>query len=354
MKSIYLMAFILLLTVLLLLLGLSVFSQPPQAFKYQAVVRDGNGNIISGQSVNLRISIHNETPVGTILYQEMFSETTNQFGLVSLNIGMGSPVIGTFNTIDWRFDSKFIEVEIGEGADYYSLGTSELFSVPYALYSDRSADGYWELFNSNIYYNSGNVGIRTTSPNADLHVADRIMVGEDPAYSTVYGELYHYGGGTGFVINAHAGGGSWADLYFQTNGNTKMFIESSGNVGIGTTDLATGYKLSVDGKVACEEVLVEYSEGWPDYVFSPDYDLLSLKDLEDQINKNNHLPGIPSALEIEKNGLQLAEMQKLILQKVEELTLYTIEQGKHIKDLQNEVNFLKKENTALKKTIQLK
>jgi len=321
---------------------LSVFCQPPNAFKYQAVVRDGDGNIISSQSVDLRISIHNETPVGAILYQETFSETTNQFGLVSLNIGMGSPpFIGTFNSIDWRFDSKFIEVEIGDGADYYSLGTSELFSVPYAMFSDRSADGYWELFNSNIYYNSGNVGIRTTTPNADLHVADRIRVGEDPTYSTVYGELYHNGGGTGFVINAHAGGGSWADLYFQTNGTTKMFIESSGSVGIGTTDLAAGYKLSVDGKVACEEVLVEYSEGWPDYVFSPDYDLLNLNDLEDQIKKNNHLPGIPSAGEIEENGIHLAEMQKRLLQKVEELTLYTIKQDKQIKALQNELESLK-------------
>ncbi len=344
-----------LITISLLILAItsSVFCQPPNAFKYQAVVRDGTGEIISNQSVNLRISIHNETPTGTILYQETFSETTNQFGLVSLNIGMGSPpFIGTFNSIDWRFDSKFIEVEIGDGADYYSLGTSELFSVPYALFSDRSSDGYWNLFNSNIYYNSGNVGIRTSTPDADLHVADRIRVGEDPAYSTVYGELYHNGGGTGFIINAHAGGGSWADMYFQTNGSTKMFIESNGNIGIGTTDLAAGYKLSVDGKVACEEVLVEYSEGWPDYVFSPDYDLLNLNDLEDQIRKNNHLPGIPSASEIEEKGLQLAEMQKLLLQKVEELTLYTIEQGKLIDELQKELKTLKDENQDIRKVLQ--
>ncbi|MCD4683827.1 MAG: hypothetical protein K8R86_11140, partial [Bacteroidales bacterium] len=141
---------------------------------------------------------------------------------------------------------------------------------------------------------------------------------------------------------------------FQTNGTTKMFIESAGNVGIGTTTLASGYKLSVDGKVACEEVFVEYSGNWPDYVFSPEYNLLNLNELEDHIKKNNHLPGIPSAEEIEESGFHLAEMQKLVLQKVEELTLYTIEQGKLINDLQNEVNLLKKENTELKRTIQLK
>ena len=343
-----------------LLIGLIIsgymVAQPPQAFKYQAVVRDAAGEIMSNQSVYIRINIHNEIPEGIIIYQELFSTTTNQFGLVNLEIGLGTPVIGSFQDILWAYDTKYIEVELSfdGGVDYYSLGTNELLSVPYALYSGRSADSYWGLYNGCIYFNSGNVGIGTSNPLEKLHVADHIRIGEDPSYPTVYGELYHEGGGTGFKINANAGGGSWADIYFQTNGTTKMFIESSGNVGIGTTDLATGYKLSVDGKVACEEVFVEYSGNWPDYVFSPEYNLLNLNELENHINENNHLPGIPSAVEIEENGFHLAEMQKLVLQKVEELTLYTIEQGKLINNLQNEINFLKKENKELKRIIQLK
>jgi hypothetical protein len=95
--------------------------------------------------------------------------------------------------------------------------------------------------------NAGNVGIGTTSPDDDLHVANHIRVGEDPGYPHVYGELKHDGGGNGFIINANAGGG-WADIHFQTNGTTRMFLESDGTLIIGgTTKLAShsSYQLQV-------------------------------------------------------------------------------------------------------------
>lgn len=226
-----------------LLISASVFCQPPQAFKYQAVIRDATGEILSEQAVDIRISIRNETPSGTVVYQETFSETTNQFGLVNLNIGLGSPLIGIFMNIDWRNDSKFIEVEIDNGDGYTSLGISELFSVPYSLYSGSSTDSYWGLYNSSVYYNSGNVGIGTSNPDVVLHVEDRIRVGKIPPNFVEYGELIHEGNGTGFRINAHAGGGGWADMLFQTNGTTKMFLESSGRFGIGTTNPWAGLHL---------------------------------------------------------------------------------------------------------------
>ena len=92
--------------------------------------------------------------------------------LVNLNIGLGSPVIGTFDSINWKADAKFIELEIYNpgSVGYVSLGTSELFSVPYALYADGSADGCWGLNNSNIYYNSGNVEIGTTCPGEKIEM----------------------------------------------------------------------------------------------------------------------------------------------------------------------------------------
>nr|NQU91755.1 hypothetical protein [Bacteroidota bacterium] len=109
-----------------------------------------------------------------------------------------------------------------------------------------------------IVKNNGRVGIGTSTPDAVLHVEDRIRVGEDPSYSTVYGELFHEGGGTGFKINAHAGGGSWGDLHLQTNGSTKMFIESDGQVGIGTESPIRRLDVLASGS---EDAIKGYSPG---------------------------------------------------------------------------------------------
>ena len=150
------------------------------------------------------------------------------------------------------------------------------------------------------------------------------------------GWLFYYGSGDYLRFSCDAGG--WAN---------HLVIHPTGELGIGTATTKAGYKLSVDGKVACEEVLVENSTNWPDHVFSDGYELMSLNQLEESIEKNNHLPGVPSATEVVENGFSLGEMQKIVLEKVEELTLYTIKQGKQIEEL-------KRENEELRKLIKNK
>jgi len=110
---------------------------------------------------------------------------------------------------------------------------------------------------------------------------------------------------------------------------------------VGTSTHATGYTLSVDGKIACEEVLVKDAGSWPDYVFHSDYKLMSINELEIEISNNGHLPGIPSAKEVEETGQQLGEMQKKLLEKIEELTLYIIQQENRIENLEAEILILK-------------
>jgi hypothetical protein len=144
------------------------------------------------------------------------------------------------------------------------------------------------------------------------------------------------GAGANYAIYGQSYGGTanWAG-YFM--GSTYV----SSDLRIGTTTQATGYSLSVNGKIACTEVLVQNLSSWPDYVFHKDYNLTSLPDLEKQINESNHLPGIPSAKEAEENGVSLGEMQKKLLEKIEELTLHLINQNKQIESMQAEINTLK-------------
>ena len=125
---------------------------------------------------------------------------------------------------------------------------------------------------------------------------------------------------------------------------------STGNVGIGTTD-TKGYKLGVNGKIAAIEVKVALYSSWPDYVFEDSYKLPSLQEVAHHIETKGHLENIPSAAEVVENGIQLGEMNAKLLQKIEELTLYMIEQNNKTEKLIQEVKTLKEKNIVLEKKI---
>jgi len=118
-------------------------------------------------------------------------------------------------------------------------------------------------------------------------------------------------------------------------------ILTDSNIGIGTssfTDGADTYRLSVKGKVRAEEIKVYNT--WADYVFAKDYKLKTLPEVETYINENKHLPNVPSAKEITAKGLELGEMAKIQQEKIEELTLYLIQQNKEIEELKKQMKFL--------------
>jgi hypothetical protein len=124
---------------------------------------------------------------------------------------------------------------------------------------------------------------------------------------------------------------------FEDGLNTKVITIQGGRVGIGIPDgmnIPTSHKLYVTGGISAEEVKVKLKENWSDYVFEPHYKLLTLPELESFIITNRHLPEIPPAAEVEKNGINLGEMNALLLKKIEELTLYIIEQEKRIKAIE--------------------
>jgi hypothetical protein len=125
---------------------------------------------------------------------------------------------------------------------------------------------------------------------------------------------------------------------FKCNGLTRMYITSLGNVGIGTTN-TSGYKLSVNGNIRAKDMTVYVS--WADYVFASDYKLKSIDEVESFIKENKHLPDVPSETEVLENGINVGEMNKILLQKIEELTLYMIELKKENVSIQAQLKELK-------------
>ena len=131
----------LLFTTFLALVSLAIFSQSPDKINYQSIVRDLAGNVIQNQPIGLRMSILSDSINGTTVYQETFQPTTNNFGLVNIKIGEGTPVISTMSSVDWSNGPFFLEsaVDVTGGTNYIVVSTSQFMSVPYALYAKESS-----------------------------------------------------------------------------------------------------------------------------------------------------------------------------------------------------------------------
>jgi hypothetical protein len=257
----------------------------------------------------------------------------------------------------------------GKAVGNYSLGwynDSWQGGAPSSYYSGYGGIKFFTQANPRMSIDYwGNVGVGTTYPQAKFEVGSFL---ENGGLGTIFGRLQEgHTSGTGTFlgvrgyetqptgaksfalehsfygevnnsINFHRGGGTTGGfISFNTDNNVeKLRINSNGNVGIGTTN--PDAKLAVKGTVHAEEVKVDLQVPGPDYVFEPTYQLPSLTEIENYIKANKHLPEVPSAKEMETNGINLSEMNMLLLKKVEELTLHLIEANKKIEYLTKRID----------------
>lgn len=224
------------------------------------------------------------------------------------------------------------------------------------IYFERNAGAVWLAgltsdANASFFFNNGygggnvmtlspdgKVGIGTANPlfSLDIHgFGTRIINGNGNAAQL---NLFQTNGGRDWALvswGSAAGGGSLSNkfsIYDNTVGTHRLTLDGAGNVGIGTT--APSHKLAVNGAVRAKEVIVD--SGWSDYVFAADYRLAPLSEVEAHIRAKKHLPGIPSAAEVEAQGVSVGEMQSKLLAKIEELTLHLISQEKRLSQIEAE------------------
>ena len=366
-------------------------AQVPKKINYQGMLTTGTPPVPVTGTQTMIFSLYDVASGGAALWTETRSVTLDSAGRYSVDLGAVNPIN--------LAQAKPYWLGVKVGTDPEMTPRKELTSAMYALFLDG------------ITVKNGSVGIGTMTPNSKLDVTTTgengirlnttntsFAVYEDvnsPSWirfrpykglgfmfsnngdtpSVVISESGNVGIGTVkprknlsiqagtptiLLVNKDTGHGvnfeyredveqlriNYNKQYGDEHRYTWMVYDvATANVGIGTTKPT--HKLSVNGTIRAKEIIVDNNADWPDFVFDKDHQLMPLSAVEQHIAAEKHLPGIPSAQEVEQNGVSLGDMQAKQLQKIEELTLYMLEMDKKVTALQQENESLKAKVSTL-------
>jgi len=275
------------------------------------------------------------------------------FGILGSANGTAGSRYGIYGTANGATTNYGVAGIVVGGAGSYGVYGQCTNVAGYAGYFQGRGHFTEDLRADKSMYVDDNLGIGTLTPVAKLN----IIGGVDASLNT--NGFIQLGSTSSWnlllddneILARNNGAGN--DLFIQNDGgNVLMCASELGGVGIGLTagsSLANGYIFCVDGKIIAEEMRIQNSNNWPDYVFEKEYQLMPLEELKASIATHKHLPDIPSATEVEQNGILVGDMQKKMMEKIEELTLYVIDLNEANKKLHAEVALLKKETEVKNK-----
>ncbi|MBN2668977.1 MAG: hypothetical protein JXR60_07095, partial [Bacteroidales bacterium] len=281
-------------------------------------------NIGNGYGGNTRLWFNSATG-GSMVFGPRSGGSANRLANIRFRseVTQTEGVLRVFSTAgNWANPSILSKNSSQDNAGLVIESSTARWGVAIIGSSSSSSDGFWI---KNLTYNridfvinesTGYVGIGTSSPSAKLDVAGNLIIKKDGQYLT---------------FSASNGGNPVPNI-----GPSVEIGSSNGVITYWTSGI--GYNTLVVGKLwSKSEIVVQASYPWSDFVFAKEYKLRSIQEVEKYIEEHHHLPEMPSADDVEQNGINVGEMDAKLLQKIEELTLYIIEQQKEIELLKKEI-----------------
>ncbi|MBO4984404.1 MAG: hypothetical protein J6C87_02025 [Bacteroides sp.] len=262
------------------------------------------------------------------------NSTTTPTSLINYMIGMPGVTLGVEG---WIASNSLTIREFGDNItntlDFQTTGTKSI------IFARGDTEGLLISSQNKKIFLDGNIGIgfSDVTPESKLHIKDSYIVSEKAGIKSVMGVQTLTSNsfwGTSTANGLYLGANLKRSLFFDTDGSIFAGFQN-GSIPTVRTELRNKYSLFVKGGVLAEDLAIAPTTAWADYVFDKNYELKTLSEVEAFIEENKHLPDVPSADEVAEKGYSQREINKILLQKIEELTLYTIQQQKEIEELRN-------------------